>query len=60
VQAGTFGVRTEVLQENLSHKQINEALGLDGAYAAYTAYTAAVEAFIGSLDPALRRLLAPR
>lgn len=42
-RAGALGVRAEVLKQNLSHRQINEELGLPGSY------TEAVEAFMASL-----------
>ena len=51
-KAGTLGMRAEVLPEDLTHKEINQALGLDNAY------TQAVEAFMASLDPALAAVLA--
>lgn len=38
-----FGVRVQVLRQDLSHRDINQQLGLPGAY------TDAVDAFIGSL-----------
>jgi arylformamidase len=50
--AAALGVRVEVVQEALSHKDINRTLGLPGPY------TDAVEAFMGSLDPAVRAMLA--
>lgn len=40
-------VRAEVLEQPLTHAQVNASLGLPGDY------THAVEAFMGSLDPAL-------
>lgn len=46
--AQRLGVRAEVLPEALSHREINESLGVAGAY------TDAVDAFIASL-PALAR-----
>ena len=42
-RADALGVRVEVLPQDLSHKQINEELGLPGAY------TQAVDAFITTL-----------
>ena len=43
-RADALGVRVEVLPQDLSHKQINEQLGLPGAY------TQAVDAFIATLS----------
>jgi len=37
-----------MLEQNLSHKDINKNLGLSGAY------TDAVEKFMGSLDPSIK------
>lgn len=51
-KAGQLGVRADVLRQDLSHREINQSLGLPGAY------TDAVEAFMGSLDPGVARLLA--
>jgi len=42
-KAASLGVRAEVLEQALSHREINEQLGLPGAY------TAAVDAFISGL-----------
>jgi arylformamidase len=42
-RGGQLGVRVEVLRQNLSHREINQQLGLPGAY------TEAVDAFIQSL-----------
>jgi len=50
-RAVAFERRVEVLPQALSHAQINATLGAPGAY------TDAVEAFMKSLDPALRRQL---
>lgn len=50
-RAAQLGVRAQVLRQDLSHRDINQTLGLPGAY------TDAVEAFMGSLDPALAQLL---
>lgn len=47
----SLGGRGEVLGEDLSHGEINQTLGLPGAY------TDAVEAFLRSLDPALAERL---
>lgn len=46
-KAAQLGVRAQVLRQDLSHRDINQTLGLPGAY------TVAVEAFMGSLDPSL-------
>lgn len=50
----SLGVKAAVLEQNLSHRQINQDLGLDGPY------TEAVEAFMGSLDPAVQQALLSR
>lgn len=50
-KAKSLGVRAEVLKQNLSHEQINDELGLPGAY------TQSVEAFMASLDGGIRTLL---
>ena len=50
-RAATLGVTAQVLQEPLSHRQINEQLGTPGAY------TDKVEGFLRSLDYALARAL---
>jgi acetyl esterase/lipase len=50
----SLGVKAAVLGQNLSHRQINQDLGLDGPY------TEAVEAFMGSLDPAVQQALLSR
>lgn len=52
-KAQAFGGAAELLEQNLSHEQINQQLGLDSAY------TAGVEAFLGSLSPSLARPLRP-
>jgi acetyl esterase/lipase len=44
-------MRAQVLGEDLSHRQINDELGLPGDY------TAQVEAFLATLDPAVARRL---
>ena len=44
-KAGRFGTRVQVLAQDLSHMQINETLGQEGAY------TQAVDQFIRSLLP---------
>lgn len=50
-KAESLGIRAETLPEKLRHGQINAQLGEAGAY------TDAVEAFMASLDPALKTLL---
>jgi acetyl esterase/lipase len=57
-QAGRFvdkamklGMRAQVLEENLSHEEINQQLGIDSGY------TTQVEAFMRSLDPVVAHLL---
>ena len=52
-KAKPLGLRVELLGEPLRHGQINRELGKPGAY------TDAVEAFMGSLDPAVKALLKP-
>jgi acetyl esterase/lipase len=53
-RAKSLGVDAHVLEENLSHREINERLGSAGHY------TDAVESFMGSLDESVRgRLAAP-
>jgi acetyl esterase/lipase len=47
-KAGELGVKAGMLEQNLSHKDINKNLGLSGAY------TDAVEKFMGSLDPSIK------
>ena len=44
-------MRASVLEQDLSHREINQHLGGDGAY------TSAVDRFIATLDPALAKLL---
>lgn len=51
--ASALGVRAEVQGEDLTHRQINATLGEPGAY------TDAVERFMASLDPVVKRALAP-
>jgi hypothetical protein len=46
-KAKALGVSVRVSPQNLSHKQINQELGLPGAY------TDDIEAFLAGLDPAL-------
>ncbi|HWQ08100.1 MAG TPA: alpha/beta hydrolase [Holophaga sp.] len=53
-KAAAMGVRAEVLEEALSHMQINRSLGQPGDY------TIAVERFMGSLDLVVWRTLQAR
>lgn len=50
-RAATLGVRAQALEQDLSHSEINDQLGLPGPY------TDAVETFMGSLDPQVERML---
>jgi acetyl esterase/lipase len=50
-KAASLAVKATVLEQDLSHREINQNLGLDSGY------TQAVEAFMGSLDPAIMELL---
>ena len=50
-KAESLNVRASVLQQDLSHKDINQQLGTQGQY------TDAVESFMGSLDESVMRLL---
>jgi hypothetical protein len=50
-KAKQLGVRTEVLTQAKSHREINEQLGLAGPY------TDAVDRFLSSLDTGLARSL---
>lgn len=50
-QAARLGRSVRVLEQDLSHRAINQELGLPGDY------TRAVEAFLRSLDPSLEALL---
>lgn len=50
-KAKPLGVRAEVLGQALTHAEINKKLGLENDY------TRSVEAFLRSLDPALRQAL---
>jgi acetyl esterase/lipase len=50
-KAATLGVRASVLEQNLSHREINVQLGMPGAY------TTAVEAFLRTLDAEMARRL---
>ena len=51
-KAVSLRARAEVLEQDLSHREINEDLGTSNAY------TKAVEAFMGSLDASVARMLA--
>lgn len=51
-KAMLFSVRANVLEQNLSHREINQQLGLEGAY------TDAVEAFMATLNESVMRVLA--
>ena len=53
-KAHSLGMRAQVLGEALSHRQINEDLGLPGDY------TAQVENFMATLDPVVARRLGGR
>ena len=50
-RARALGVTTQVLKQALSHRDINQQLGLDGAY------TDSVEGFLRTLDYSLARAL---
>lgn len=50
-KAGSLGVRVSVSEQMLTHKEINQNLGLQGTY------TNAVEAFMGSLDDSVKKTL---
>lgn len=50
-RAAELGVRAQVLRQDLSHRDINQALGLPGPY------TEAVEAFMASLDASVAKML---
>ncbi|SMC19082.1 Acetyl esterase/lipase [Andreprevotia lacus DSM 23236] len=50
-KAKLLGISASVLPQDKSHKEINQDLGGSGDY------TQQVDAFLGQLDPALRRLL---
>lgn len=50
-KAMKLGMRAQVLEQDLSHEQINQQLGMASDY------TARVEAFMRSLDPSVARLL---
>ncbi|OIR17861.1 carboxylesterase [mine drainage metagenome] len=51
-KAMLFNVRASVLEQNLTHKEINQQLGVDGAY------TDAVEAFMATLNESVMHVLA--
>jgi acetyl esterase/lipase len=53
-RAQALDMRAQVLGEDLSHRQINDELGLPGDY------TDRVEAFLAALDPAVARRLTRR
>ena len=50
-RAKVMGVTTQLLQQAMTHRQINEQLGTAGAY------TDSVEAFLQTLDYSLARAL---
>jgi acetyl esterase/lipase len=50
--ATSLGVRVTVLEQDLSHRDINQRLGVEGGY------SDAVELFLGTLDESVRRRLA--
>ena len=50
-EAESLKVHASVLQQDLSHKNINQQLGLEGSY------TNAVESFMGGLDESVMRRL---
>jgi arylformamidase len=52
-KARQLGARAEVLGQDFNHGQINSELGIPGAY------TDRVEAFMASLDPAVKTRLRP-
>jgi len=51
-KAASFGTHVQVLQQDLSHREVNQQLGEDNGY------TRAVEAFMGTLDKSARQALA--
>lgn len=53
-QAASLGSRAQVLEQDLSHREINERLGTAGDY------TVAVESFLARLDPPVAQALARR
>lgn len=50
-KAASLDIRVSVLEQALSHREINQNMGLPGAY------TDAVEAFMGTLDDSIKRAL---
>lgn len=50
-RANSFGLVGQILVEQLTHKEINQQLGLEGPY------TMAIENFMGSLDTAIKERL---
>ena len=50
-RSASLGRRVEVLEQDLSHREINEALGIPGAY------TQAVERFMSTLDASVKTRL---
>ena len=50
-RSASLGRRVEVLEQDLSHREINEALGIPGAY------TQAVERFMSTLDTSVKTRL---
>ncbi|RFC36435.1 MAG: hypothetical protein DID90_2727554032 [Candidatus Nitrotoga sp. LAW] len=50
-KAESFKVHASALEQNLSHKNINLQLGLEGSY------TNTVESFMGGLDASVMRML---
>lgn len=50
-KAASLGTRASVLQQDMTHKEINQLLGTAGAY------TYAVDAFLSSVDPSWAALL---
>lgn len=50
-KASLFGVRAQLLEQNFSHRDINQQLGNSGSY------TEAVESFMGTLDEKARQAL---
>jgi arylformamidase len=51
VKAGSLKVQASVLEQDLSHKDINQKLGLEGRY------TSAIETFMGGLDKSIMQRL---
>ncbi len=50
-KAGALGTRVEISEQAMSHKEINQTLGLPGSY------TDAVDNFMGSLDVSVHKML---